>query len=304
MRIPSNNPDASGSVEEQPLLPDGSSRSGNPATANVQELNLRTSRSNAWQTMDSYFSGLKPRAKVEPTGVPGVYVDHAASDTFKQKTGEALRRLGNIPTGRAVLKQVQSIHEMHTEKRVVIRDGGAMGHGSATAAAWNAPKHILPGFNSLETAVARQTEDPFMPFVAGSGVDTAVVLFNAEQGHNYADNPHTGECDASLAFVDLGHELIHANRLLHGAQYAVPIGNPSYDGNNPAAEEELRTTGVGPWRDEPISDNAMRRELGLTERASYVGNQGIRLRQPSEKNSAHTEQRLAELQASAKEKQS
>lgn len=298
MKIDNARPGISATAEDTPLLPPNR---GDSARQSVVDVSLRTSRSNMWQRLDSSLSGLPTKARVERTAVPGVYVDHAGSDAFKQSTHGALRRLASLPTGNTLLKQVSSMHAMHPEKRVVILPTDKE---TVTAATWHAPKNVLPGFNHLETAVARPTQDGFMPWVAGPGVDTAVIRYNHQVGRDYASDPHKGKVDPALAFVDLGHEMIHANRLLHGGQYDVPIGDSLTDSNNPAAEEELRTTGAGPWRNEPISENTMRRELGLAERGSYGGNPGTRLRPPPEQNSPHTDGRLRELQAETRYKQS
>lgn len=282
------------SRETAPLLP-VTRGSSSRRSSTVEEVSLRTSRSPFLQRADSCVTGLKSKAKVEQASASssGVYVDSDSSDSFKLNTDQALNRLSKIPTGRATIRQIDSLHTMYPEKRVVITP--SQKPNSATVATWHAPKSIQPNFTYRETVVARPTGDPFMPWVAGRGADSAVIIFNDQQGHDYSRDPHRGKPDSAYSFVTLGHELIHASHVLHGNQYNVPLGNPACDSDNPAAEEELRTTGVGPWRDEPLSENAMRRELGLPERASYCGNEGTRLRPPPEQNSRETERRIAAL---------
>jgi hypothetical protein len=250
------------------------------------------------QGLDSLMSGVPRRASVVRTEAPGIGVDSRGGEVFRRQVLSALQKLRAAPTGRAVLDQVASIHAMYPEKGVVITPTSGP---TATLGTWREPASAFPLKNFMATAVARPTGDAFMPFAAGPGVDTAVVLFNPGQGRDYAHDPDMGTRTPDLAHVDLGHELVHANRFLHGAAYSVPMGDSTVDRNTPAAEEELRTTGVGPWRDEPISENAMRRELGLAERLSYVGNRGTRLREPLEKNSPQTEARLTALGTKSKQ---
>jgi hypothetical protein len=284
--------------ETAPLLTPGASSSHGATAAPAVELPLRTSSSGLMQGIDSMLSGVPKRATVEAIGTTGIAVDLRGGPAFRGQVISALQKLRTAPTGQAVLNQVASIHQMYPEKRVVITPATGP---TATLGTWHHPKSAAPGQNFLDTVVAKPTQDAFMPFVAGPGVDTAVVLFNPKNGRDYANDPHHGQPAPQLSHVELGHELIHASRYLHGAAYAIPMGDSTADRNTPAAEEELRTTGVGPWRNEPISENALRRDLGLPERQSYVGNRGTRLREPLEKNSPQTDARLAALGAKLKQ---
>ena len=71
------------------------------------------------------------------------------------------------------------------------------------------------------------------------------------------------------AFVALAHELVHALHHLSG------------DTLNERMDEEARTIGAGRFAGARISENAVRREHGLKERAYYStpGDCGVRLRQ-------------------------
>jgi hypothetical protein len=233
--------------------------------------------------------GVQPQAWAVPSASPGIGINRDSSPAFRDKVDQSLQRLQEIPAGQAVLKQIESITAMYPEKQVVIQPTtGPM----VTIPAWEEPKHRLQSWNFADTAVASVTGDAFMPYVAGKGVDTAVVMFHAEKGYDYAADPDHGRQDPSHAFLGLGHELAHASHMLHGAHYGTPVSSSTRDRNSAAAEEELRTTGAGPWKDEPVSENAMRRDLGLAERRSYCGNPGRHLRQPPERNSPETAQKL------------
>ena len=66
-----------------------------------------------------------------------------------------------------------------------------------------------------------------------------------------------------LAATILGHELIHAWRMMRGRR--VVLGG--------AWEEEAMTTGIGPFTNWKLTENAIRRELGLTQRMTYQSGQ-------------------------------
>jgi hypothetical protein len=269
-----------------------------PAGDGPRRVSQKTSSLAMLQQAVTSETGVEPEAWVEPSGWPGIGLNQESSPEFRAQVRHSLQQLQETPTGRAVLRQIEAIHAMYPDKQVVIQPTAGP---TATQAAWREPAHALVAWNFAESAVAQVTGDPFMPYVAGRGVDTAVVRFNPEQGRDYASDADVGRADARLAFVDLGHELIHASHFLHGASYGTPLGDSRRDRNSAAAEEELRTTGAGPWRDEPVSDNGIRRDLGLAQRLGHGGNRGERLREPPERNSPQTERKLAELGAKLKQ---
>jgi hypothetical protein len=115
------------------------------------------------------------------------------------------------------------------------------------------------GLASADT-VAKPTGDPFMPYVAGAGQAQVTVRFNPAEGYRYQNGSHEDLPAPDRSFVTLGHELIHASRLLNGATFREARGPSHCDWDTGAAEEELRTVGVGKHADEYPSENAIRRE--------------------------------------------
>jgi hypothetical protein len=68
------------------------------------------------------------------------------------------------------------------------------------------------------------------------------------------------------AFVRLFHELRHVKNAREGRWLRVrDPGDPSTHGSF----EESQTIGIGGYRDDPLTENALRRELGLSERESH-----------------------------------
>lgn len=222
--------------------------------------------------------------RINPTNFTGIYIQTSGnpkrSEHYKETTS-ALNELSSGHAGRTVIQNIEAACEMDPGKRVVI---AKTDQGSVT----NMPGHW--------TGCARATRDPFVPYVAGTG-ESVMVRFNAKFGRRFDDQSGDGQPDPSLAYVFLGHELIHASRTLQGTQYRVSRGSPDVDEDSGAAEEELRTVGIGRYEDEYPSENAIRREHGLAPRPSYSGNTGNNLREPPERNSQHTEARLTALNA-------
>ena len=73
--------------------------------------------------------------------------------------------------------------------------------------------------------------------------------------------------------VWIGHELVHVIHALRGEL----LNAPRYRANDPFApktgdnEEEARTIGLTWWHKEQLSENAIRRDLGLSTRVSHSG---------------------------------
>ncbi|WP_201279930.1 M91 family zinc metallopeptidase [Pseudomonas fragariae (ex Marin et al. 2024)] len=222
--------------------------------------------------------------RINPTSFTGIYIETTGnpnrSDYYKETTS-ALDELNRGHAGRTVIRNIEAACEMDPEKRVVI---SKTDQGSEA----NMPGHW--------TGCARPTRDPFVPFVAGRG-ESVAVRYNSRFGRRFDNQSVNGQPDPSLAYVFLGHELIHASRTLQGTQYRVSRGRPDVDEDSGAAEEELRTVGIGQYEDEYPSENAIRREHGLAPRTSYSGNTGTNLREPPERNSQYTEARLRSLNA-------
>ncbi len=95
----------------------------------------------------------------------------------------------------------------------------------------------------------------------GVGVNTQIRMEWKEefQGSDGKYNPKKDHNDVP-GFLVLGHELIHAWRMM--------LGKRIVDGG---WEEEAMTTGVGAFAGWPMTENALRSELGLPARPYYAG---------------------------------
>jgi hypothetical protein len=98
----------------------------------------------------------------------------------------------------------------------------------------------------------------------GSGWDekTNVLRFCPEVFKTAEDEDQLNDIPA---FIILGHELIHAYHSLCGSS---DYGE-GYHGNK--AIEEARTIGLGPWANDPLTENGLRKEWGLRPRVTFGG---------------------------------
>jgi hypothetical protein len=104
--------------------------------------------------------------------------------------------------------------------------------------------------------------------------------FDGQNGPGWAEDAHllrwnpiaqpaTSEDEDQLngipTFIILGHELVHA---LHSLQ-----GSTKYTGksSDDKAIEECRTIGLGPWKNDALTENGLRSEWGLEARTTFSG---------------------------------
>lgn len=73
--------------------------------------------------------------------------------------------------------------------------------------------------------------------------------------------------DAEKSYLTLAHELVHAHRMLKGT-YTGGVGD-RHDRSTPAGKEELRAVGLGKYKDEKLTENAIRKEHGEPLRRYY-----------------------------------
>ena len=67
-------------------------------------------------------------------------------------------------------------------------------------------------------------------------------------------------------YIALAHELIHSLHHLSGTSYREEVQAPG----GAVKREEMFTTGLGPYANTRLSENALRREVGLPERTHYT----------------------------------
>ena len=72
------------------------------------------------------------------------------------------------------------------------------------------------------------------------------------------------------SFIALAHELIHCMHYVTGTCYRAPKASLNLKEDSPLAQEEARTTGLFPYDNEPLSENAFRRAFGLPLRTEYA----------------------------------
>jgi len=111
----------------------------------------------------------------------------------------------------------------------------------------------------------------FLRFAPGQGSGSIVKWYPATKGYVAAAQTvkrHAALGDAP-AFVFLAHELIHAYHDLHG-DLPKNYDDNDNDGTGTGKDhEEARTIGLGPYADEEICENAIRKEHQLPRRTLF-----------------------------------
>ena len=155
------------------------------------------------------------------------------SPEFQLQTMIALAKLAQTPSGLALLEQLDASPNTTTIRETA--DGNAAGPGS------------------MADANRRPDGTP------GPGTD-ATVSFNPNRTVvPPGDEPWMTRDPA----IGLGHELIHASHYTTGTREPGTSDYTGLDGNTyNTKNEEQRTVGLGPYQNEPISENTLRREFG------------------------------------------
>jgi len=197
----------------------------------------------------------------------GVEFDEAKNPFFKSIMLENLRLIQSKPLGSALLKQIAEakpksrgdfpagINVMCQPTSITYTQSGQKpqflydenGTRSVTGmAASNHPRHNIEGcsFHISGTSHCNAVDQS----QTTSGGTVCYMAFS---------NAQIIETTGAVCWphIVLAHELIHC---LH-----------NLTGNNADKDEEIRTTGIGKYADEAMSENALRREFGLPERQSY-----------------------------------
>lgn len=99
---------------------------------------------------------------------------------------------------------------------------------------------------------------------AGAGSKVSIDMHNDERSAEI----YTRLCGRPTpTWLVLAHELIHAWHTLSGTNFREQVTVPD---RGTVAREEMYTTGLGAYANTRISENALRREVGLPEREFYT----------------------------------
>jgi hypothetical protein len=98
----------------------------------------------------------------------------------------------------------------------------------------------------------------------GSGWDDKdyIVRWSTEE---HQDPEDWDQLNGVAPFIILGHELIHALHTLTNST------NYGYDSKTNIAIEEARTVGLGPWKDDALTENGLRAEWKVRPRTTFQG---------------------------------
>jgi hypothetical protein len=184
--------------------------------------------------------------------------DLTARADFFNRTQRALIKISTYPLGADLLNLIRKRHEgtgtsASGDKRTVTIRMAKTGAEGADTQAWE----IHNRFNTEKQFGGRTIK------FAGKGSRTIVYYHN----HAESDAIYTRLATVQTpAWIALAHELIHAFHHLSGTTY-----KDSAEGvGGTAKREEMFTTGLGPYANTRISENALRREANLPVRTFYT----------------------------------
>jgi type VI secretion system secreted protein VgrG len=153
---------------------------------------------------------------------------------FQLQTMIALAKLAATPTGLALLQQLDASPHTTTIKPAAAGDGNEAGPSNAANA------NLRPDGT------------------AGPGSD-ATVWFNPDRTTVGSGTEPWQTRDPAIG---LGHELIHASHYTSGTRGTTTSTYTDADGvSRTAKDEEQRTAGVGPHRNDPMTENQLRKEF-------------------------------------------
>lgn len=178
-------------------------------------------------------------------GIKIVTEKESTPATFFHDVNTALNKIRSKPVGKGLLKTIAAKCLM-SNKSVFID------HYLVSLAS--------PSGNPKEAYGHEQKDaEGHAFFVPGEGQSAAISWDPTDPGPPYAPRP---------AYVGLAHELIHALHIVHGLQV--------YDTNQAdgLAINEATVVGLGIFKDEPFTENAIRHEQGIALRTQYLKDGG------------------------------
>jgi hypothetical protein len=199
-------------------------------------------------------AGLVPPPGVHgPLGAGGIVIgpNPQSNPNYQQQVLNDLNKISTTPSGQALL---DSIANSHHSVRIDYGDGFVLRPNTSAQPGGNAALNYNPGIDGM--AVQPMNGDPNTTRIS----DGVIAPVMSGQGGNWtwASNKPSD--------TTLYHELVHANAHVTGT---FPPGD--VPGTN-VANGEWQAVGLGPWLNDPISENAYRQDLGLPPRPFYGTN--------------------------------
>jgi hypothetical protein len=181
-------------------------------------------------------------------GHPGIKIvtgKDATPQGFFQDVNNALNKIRSQPIGKGLLKTIAAKCLM-SNKSVFIDY-----HQASAAGPSGNPKETY-GYEKVDA-------EGHVYFMPGEGESASIAWDPKDPGPPYSPRP---------AFVGLAHELIHALHMVHGLQI---YSTNDADG---LAINEATVVGLGVFKDEPFTENAIRHEHGIALRTQYLKDGG------------------------------
>ena len=208
---------------------------------------------------------------------PTIYVDYDETKNpfFEKIVSEALDAIAKHPVGKQLLKEISLVKPPGAEAYNVAvysaTGAGGLGRADMNDARFDKMGQLKPGCAA----------DKWMGLTVGGGVGSVAGALNRPNAENkigsrvrvrYNDKDLylAKEGDKQIlipAFIPLAHELIHALHALNGN--LIPRNQKTLVGKDQIVAEEARTTGLGNYAAEKITENAIRAEWKFPLRKTY-----------------------------------
>lgn len=195
---------------------------------------------------------------------PGIFIDNQWGMSFIHKTKEALNLISSRSIGKDLLsilsKRHQGVGTTRGKVVVIVLGMGTFNPANGPSSMGKTMAIPMGGTTNRQAPIAGTKIR-----LPGTGAN-ACVQYNPHIEHQYTRAVSV----RTPPFVALAHELIHALHFMSG-DIAKPYSWTNGVGNSScgAILEEARTVGLGRFRNTRISENAIRREQGLTLRTFY-----------------------------------
>lgn len=172
---------------------------------------------------------------------------------YREKVREHLDTLKRTPTGRLLLERIDA--QGRDGKGVVIYSVPPAENQCMPTGTWRDSRPVSAALDASTGKISVATP--------GNGT-TSEVGFNPDYEPQYPG----GESCRSPA-IGLGHELIHAMHNGDGTNLGTYADSTDLGVPGGSNHEEAQTIGRGAYANDPITDNALRRDLGYKPRTSH-----------------------------------
>ena len=193
---------------------------------------------------------------------------------FVAIVNETLKSLNSLQTGRALLAAIAQTVPVDNRGFKILIDRVSIPYKQAMDTTGR-PELTNAGNYKFRTSGGRSFATPAQQAlgvgsaaaeIPGDGVSAIVGWCQNQCSYTPRTGPNAGKMHLVPPAVTLGHELIHA---FHSLKGVLKSGRSIEIYGKLTSEEEAATVGLDKYRDEPYTENKLRKDTRLPERLSY-----------------------------------